>query len=104
VIEIEGVKTAEWRLDLLFRSKRYTISAHRPGDVLNFVFAKVQKIEREAVTNLRVDGFGNTYSAGQRQRLQARGDIDAVPHEVGAIHDNVAEIDPDAETACDLLR
>ena len=63
VIEVEDVETAERRLDLLLRRKRHTIGAHRPRDVLHLVLAKVQEIEREPIANLRMDRFGDAYSA-----------------------------------------
>ena len=70
VIEVEDIETAERRLDLFFRSKRHAIGAHRPGDILHPVLAEIQEIEREPIANLRVDCFGDAYSARGRQRLQ----------------------------------
>ena len=97
VLEIEDVKTAERRLDLLLRGERHAIGAHRPGDVLHLVLAEVEEIEREPIAHLRVDRFGDADPAGRRQRLQTRGDVDAVAHQIVAVDDDVAEIDADAK-------
>ena len=63
VIKFEDVKTAERRLDLFLGGKRHAIGAHRPGDILHLVLAKIEEIEREPIANLRMDRFGDTYSA-----------------------------------------
>src|SRR6476659_9213455 len=55
-------------------------------------------MEREPVASLGVDRLRDADAAGPRHRFQPRGDIDAVPHEVVAFDDDVAEVDPDAKT------
>jgi len=54
-------RAAEWRLRQFLRCKRHSIRAHRPGDVLHYVLAEVQKIERKPIANLRVNCFGDAY-------------------------------------------
>jgi hypothetical protein len=61
------------------------------------VFAEVEKIERQAVTDMGMDSFGDAYPARRCQRLETCGDIDAIAHEIVAIDDDVAEIDADAK-------
>ena len=97
MVEVEGIETAEGRLDPLLRSERHTIGANRPRDVLHLVLAKVQEIEREPIANLRMDRLGDANSARRCKRLQAGGNVDAVAHQIVAVHDDIAEIDADAK-------
>jgi len=63
VIKIEEVEAPEGRLDLFLRGERYAINAQRTGDVLDLVLAEVKELQREPVANLRINRFGDAYSA-----------------------------------------
>ena len=58
---------------------------------------KIQEIEREPVTHLRMDRLGDADSAWRCERLQACGDIHAIAHEIVAVDDDIAEVDADAK-------
>ena len=71
--------------------------ADRPVDVLDVHLAAVLEADVDAVADALVDDRGDANAAGLGQRLQARGDVDAVAVDVVALDDDVAEIDADAE-------
>jgi hypothetical protein len=70
---------------------------HRLGNVLDALLANIIESVGEPVTDMVPDRSRNANPAGLRQRLQPRGNVDAVAVDVAAIGDDVAEIDPDAE-------
>src|SRR5581483_12404358 len=73
------------------------VDADGAGDVLHRLLAEIGKGQRELVPDLLVGGARDADAAGFAQRLQPRGDVDAVAENVVAVDDDVADIDPDAE-------
>ena len=60
-------------------------------------FAAVLEADVDAIADAFVDDRGDADAAGLGQRLQPRGDVDAVAVDVVALDDHVAEIDADAQ-------
>ena len=69
----------------------------RPGDVLDADLAAVAEGDVDAVADALVDDRGDADAARLGQRLQARGDVDAVAVDVVAVDDDVAEVDADPQ-------
>src|SRR5262249_3521489 len=59
--------------------------------------AEIFKCKRQLVTDLLVHGSRNADPAGRGHRLEPDGDDDSVAVDITALHDNIAEIDADAE-------
>ena len=83
------------------------IDPHRPRDILEFLFAEIDKRLLHPVTNLTEGIVRETNSARLRDALDPRGYVDAVAHQVAvALLDYVAEMDAntkfDALVGCDL--
>ena len=47
--------------------------------------------------NLLANGSRDADAAGKRKRFQARSDVDAIPRDVVAVHDDVADVDADPQ-------
>src|SRR5918994_2115877 len=73
------------------------IHAQRPGDVLDPLLAHIAENVRKLVANMIAHRAREANPAWLGQRLQSRGDIDAVAVDVVAVDDHVADIDPDAK-------
>jgi hypothetical protein len=74
------------------------ICPDRVGDVLELGRAKIAHCEIEPRLHLTVGVFRQTDRAGLGDTFQARGNIDAVTHEIAiALLDHIAEMDADAE-------
>ena len=71
--------------------------ADRPVDVLDRYLSAILEPDVDAIADAFVDDRGDADPAGLGERLQARGDIDAIAVDVVALHDHVAEIDADAQ-------
>jgi hypothetical protein len=70
---------------------------HWLRDVLDRLFTKIFKGERQLVPDVFVNGAGDTDAARFRQTLQPRRDVDAVAVELLPIHNHIAKIDSDAK-------
>ena len=70
---------------------------HWPGDVLDLLLAHVLKREIELVPHLLVRRRADADPARLGQRLQARGDVDAIAKDVVVYDDDVADIDTHAK-------
>jgi hypothetical protein len=74
------------------------IDPNRLDDVLECRLAEIVDREIKPRAHLTVSVLGKTNGAGQRDSLQASGDIDAVAHKVAvAFLDDVAEVNADPE-------
>src|SRR6185312_16745559 len=84
---------------------RHRIDAYRLGDVFQGRWAEVADIEIEPRLDLPIGVVRETDPAGPGDAFQARGDVDAVAHEIAVVllHD-VAEMDADAEFDALVLR
>ena len=80
------------------------MDADRAGDVLDALRPHVLEAEIELVAHLVAHDAADIDPAGVGQRLDARGDVDAVAVDVVAVDDDVADIDADAEFAAPILR
>ena len=102
---IDGGSAAlrRWRLPPALGERRASLSRvpfpdpDRPVDVLDRDLAAVGEGDVDAVADALVDDRGDADAAGLGERLQPRGDVDAVAVDVVAVDDDVAEIDADAE-------
>src|SRR6266851_9777680 len=61
-------------------------------------------IEIELVPDLVVDGLRNADRAGLGERLESRGDVDAIAEDIIAVDDDVAEVDADPQLEAALGR
>ena len=93
------IRLAGWgRLSASRRAvEHHPESAHRPGDVLDLDFAHVDELDGQAIAHLVAHGTMHADAAGLRQRLQARGHVDAVAEHIATIGDDVAQVHADAE-------
>jgi hypothetical protein len=69
----------------------------RPFDVLEPSFSDVLERHAQIVVDLLADVSGDADAVGRRERLETGGDVHAVPGNVAAIDDNVADVNADAE-------
>ena len=72
-------------------------SAHRAGNICDFVFTSIFEAYGQPVAHLIAYGAADIDAAGFGQTLQTRGDRDTIAIDDVTIGDNVAEIDPDAK-------
>jgi hypothetical protein len=70
---------------------------HRPLDVLQGLLAEVGEREGELIAHLVVYGAGNCQGAWLANRFETRGEIHRVAEYIGAVPDNIADIDADAQ-------
>ena len=86
---------------------RYTVSnpehAHRIGDVLELDVAHVLEDMARLAAHFVAHLGRDADAAWFRQRLQPRGDVDAVAVDVRALADDVAKIDADAQNDAPVL-
>src|ERR1700691_4875034 len=71
--------------------------ANRPVDVLDADLAAVLEVNVDAVANAFIDDRGDANASGFGERLEPRGDVDAIAVNVLAFDDDVAKIDADAQ-------
>ncbi len=86
-----GSRSRGWRARMPFPHP------DRPLDVLDAHLATVGEGDRDPVAEALIDDRGDADAARLGQRLQPRGDVDAVAINVVAVDDDVAEIDADPE-------
>ena len=81
------------------------VGAHRLGDVFQRYRAEIADIQIEPRLHLPIGVLREADGAGLGDALQARGDVDAVAHQVAVVllHD-IAEMDGDAEFDASILR
>ena len=72
-------------------------STNLARDVLQLLRAEIGERDAEIVVNLLANGSGDAYAVGRRERFEARGDVDAIPRNVVAVHDDVADVDADPQ-------
>ncbi len=73
------------------------IDPHRLGDVLDRLRAEIDDRQVELALDLVEHRAGNADTAGIGERLEPSGDVYAVAVDVVAIHNDVAEVDPDPQ-------
>src|ERR1700730_12338986 len=73
------------------------MNADRSRDVLDRLFTQVLKAEVELVAHLIVHDVGYHDSARIGERLHSRHHVDAIPENIVAVDNDVADIDPDTE-------
>ncbi|HEU0201086.1 MAG TPA: hypothetical protein VFR86_11690 [Burkholderiaceae bacterium] len=61
------------------------------------MFAQRFACDIQLVLDLIEDGAGNTNAAAGGKSLQAWGNVDALPEDLSAFDDDVADVDPDAK-------
>ena len=84
------------RSGLTRRADLQRVDPHRLGDVLQRHRAEIADLEIEPPLDLPVGVLGDADPSGLGDPLQARGDIDAVAHQIAvALLDHVAEMDAD---------
>src|ERR1700722_8375197 len=87
------------------RTNLERIDADRLDDILEFSLAKVADHDIEAPFHLPIGVLRQADRSGLRDSLEARGDIDAVAHQVSiALFDHVAEMNADPELNAALGR
>ena len=81
------------------------IDPDRLGDILELRWAKITDREIEPTLDLTIGVLGQTDRPRLGDAFKARGDIDAVAHQVAvALLDDVADVDADAELDAAVLR
>jgi len=75
----------------------HPVDPHWPCDVLDLLLAQILEDEGQPVADVVMHRIGDEHPAGIGERLDARGDVDAVAIEIVALDDHVAEIDADAQ-------
>ena len=71
--------------------------SNRPVDILDADLAAVLEANVDPIADALVDDRGDADAARLGQRLQARGDVDAIAVNVVAFDDHVAKIDANSE-------
>ncbi len=69
------------------------IHADWTSNILDPLFAKVGELVGKLVANVLVNRPRYAYTAGLSQAFQARGNVHAVPVDIAAVEDDVAEVD-----------
>ena len=101
LVRCGGVRRGRWAC----RAGLDRIDSHWPSDVLEFFLSEIDEAFLEAVTHLAVGVLGKTDTARISNTFEARGDIDAVAHQVAvALLDHIAQMDADAELDAALGR
>ena len=70
---------------------------HRIGDVFQPLLAEIDELGGDRSAHMAPGVSRDADAAGLREPFEARGDVDAVAIDVVRRHDDVAEIDADAE-------
>src|SRR5262249_5098106 len=91
------------------RQTRYGFGPQRihmqwPGDVLDALLSDVLERKGQPVPDLFIDGLRDADAVRLGQRLQPRGDVDAVAINVFGLGDNVSKVDADAQTDPFIVR
>src|SRR6516225_6413745 len=89
------VRRDRWSVGPLY--EKSAIGAHRPGDVLDLLFAHVLEWDGELVAHLISYYPADADAARFSQGFKARRDVDTVAKDVVLVDHDVAEIDADAE-------
>src|SRR6478672_13919044 len=76
----------------------------RIGDVLQPLLPQIDELGGNRSAYMPPGIGGDADAAGRREALEARRDIDAVAVDIVRCHDDVAEIDADAELDAAVLR
>src|ERR1700735_1249927 len=84
-------------LNRVRRRRMPSPDADRSVDVLDLDLAAVLEVNVDAIADAFIDDCGDTNAAGFGERLEPRGDVDAVAVNVLAFDDDVAKIDADAQ-------
>ena len=71
--------------------------ADRLRDVLQRALAGILEGEVSLAGQLFLHSIGDADAPRLRQCLKPRGDVDAIPEQVAVLHDNVTDVDADAE-------
>ena len=79
-------------------------NSDRPVDILDSDVAGVLEANVNSIADAFVDDRGNANATGFGQRLETRGNVNAVAVDVVALDDYVAEIDPDSQNDLQLAR
>jgi hypothetical protein len=77
---------------------------HRPRDVLESSFSQIPELHGQLAFDVLVDRPGDRDATGIRERFEPCSDVHPVPGDPIAFHDDVAEIDADAEGHATLRR
>jgi hypothetical protein len=94
-----------WRPRWSSRASLDRICAHWPRDVLEVFLSEIDELVSEPVTYLAVGILRKTDTTRLGDAFEARGDIDAVSHQVAvALLDHVAKMNADAELDATLWR
>ena len=72
-------------------------NANGTSDVLDSLLAAINELDVELAVDLLANAGGHANTARLRQCFEARSDVDAVPGNIVAVDDDVAEVDADAE-------
>jgi len=72
-------------------------NANGTSDVLDSLLAAINELDVELAVDLLANAGGHANAARLRQCFEARSDVDAVPGNIVAVDDDVAEVDADAE-------
>src|SRR5690242_13899413 len=81
------------------------IDADRPSDVLQFAFAEIEELPLQLGTQLFVSRLRQANASGLRYPLQARGDVDAIAHQIAvAFLNHVPYVDADPKDNPAILR
>ena len=74
------------------------IGSHWPSDVLEFFLSEIDERFLDPVTHLAIGVLGKTNTARISNAFKARGDVDAIAHQVAvALLDHIADMDADPE-------
>src|SRR6185369_6904659 len=71
--------------------------ADRLRDIFNLLLAEISKGQGQLGADLILHCTRDTNSVRLRKSLQPSGDIYGIPEEIVALHDDVADVDADAE-------
>ncbi|HEY6620868.1 MAG TPA: hypothetical protein VIY68_15085 [Steroidobacteraceae bacterium] len=77
--------------------------ANCAGDIFYCLLPQVGEGERQLVPDLIIRRARDAYAAGLAERLQAGGNIDAIPEDIVAVYNDVPHIDPDAKHDAPVL-
>ena len=87
------------------RADLHRIDPDRLGDVLELGRAEIRDRPIEPTFHLPIGLFGEANRARLANPFEARGDIDAIAHQIAVgLLDHVAEMDPDAELDAAIFR
>src|SRR5450432_2400123 len=80
------------------------VNPHRPRNILEDPIAEIDELFLQLISHLPVSVLGKTDSAGLCSPFQARGNIDAVAHQIAvALFDDVSQMNADPEDDAAIL-